>query len=206
MRTVVHGMARTRRAAMGMAAALVLSSVLEGCRREPPLPVLGKVPHFTLVDESGRPFTEDKLRGKVWAATFFSSRCATDCPTTTRLLHEVQIIARTRGVPLDLVSFSVDPEHDTPDVLRRYAEDHGADPKTWTFVTGNAESIRDAVVRGFEAAMQGHAGVDAADSGIAHGSRVVLVDRQLQIRGRYATTGKDEMGQLLGDAGRLATR
>jgi protein SCO1/2 len=119
---------------------------------------------------------------------------------------EVQTVAKTRSVPLRLVSFSVDPEYDTPDVLRRYAEDHGADPKTWTFVTGNFDAIRTTIEKGFKIAVEGRAKADAPDYGILHGSHLVLVDRNLTIRGYYSTSGEDEMGQLLADAERLARR
>lgn len=215
VRRFVKGL-RGGRAVAWVALLGLVVAALGSCKRQRPLPTLGTVPHLVLMDQSGRPFDESRLKGKVWAAAFFFTRCPSVCPKVTRLMHEVQIIAKTRGVPLYLVSVSVDPENDTPDVLRRYAEDYGADLKTWTFVTGKFDVIRETVEKGFKVAMEGRADPNAPGYGIVHGSHLVLVDRNLKIRGYYATSGQatsgqatsgdDEMGQLLVDADRLATR
>ncbi|MES1188761.1 MAG: SCO family protein, partial [Myxococcales bacterium] len=88
-----------------------------GCRRAADLPALGSVGSFGLTDQSGRPVNEAVLRGQVWAAAFFFTRCPTVCPRITRRMRDLQQAAASGGVKLQLVSFSVDPENDTPEAL-----------------------------------------------------------------------------------------
>src|SRR5574342_75804 len=92
----------------------------------PPPPVLGTVPPFRLVDEHGRPFGTDELRGRVWAAGFIFTRCPTICPTVTRRMATIQRRTRSLVDQFHLVSFTVDPEYDTPERLAAYARSYKA--------------------------------------------------------------------------------
>src|SRR5438105_195325 len=87
------------------------------CRRANDLPELGKVGEFSLKDQSNRPVTAAVMRGRVWAAAFFFTRCPTICPRITRRMRDLQEQAAKERVELELVSFSVDPDNDTPEVL-----------------------------------------------------------------------------------------
>jgi protein SCO1/2 len=175
-----------------------------GCRRAADLPALGSVGHFSLTDQSGRPVSEAALRGQVWAAAFFFTRCPTVCPRITRRMRDLQQAAASGGVKLQLVSFSVDPENDTPDALTAYAKQYGADLATWHFLTGDLEVVRKTSEQGFKLALDGKATPGAEHFGLFHGSHLVLVDGAGQIRGYYRTSEDAQMAQLLKDAALLA--
>lgn len=184
-------------------ALLFLSVGGVACRAERELPALGTVPELALTDQASRPFTRDNVRGKVWIAAFMFTRCPTICPRITKQMREIQAVAEAKGLALHLVSFSVDPEYDTPGVLHAYAERHGANNRRWSFVTGEHEALRRTAVEGFKLAMEGKAREGAAHYGITHGSHLVLVDRNLVIRGYYRSSDDVEVKRLLLDAERL---
>lgn len=193
----------SRRALLG-AAALAVPGLLWGCRRASSLPSLGSVGSFQLTDQSGRPTNEASLKGRVWAAAFFFTRCPTVCPRITRRMRELQLAAAKAGVKLELVSFSVDPENDTPEVLTAYAKQFGADLGSWRFLTGDLEVVRKTSEQGFKLALDGKPNAAAPDFGLFHGSHLVLVDGSGQIRGYYRTSEDAQMAQLLKDAALLS--
>jgi protein SCO1 len=184
--------------------ALFVALSLGGCHKKlEPLPELGHVGAFSLVNQQGDAFSAESLRGKVWVAAFFFTRCPTICPRITRRLRALQIAAQSSPQPPTLVSFSVDPDNDTPPVLLEYAKHYEADLRNWSFLTGDLETVKRTVVDGFKLALDGKAEPGAENGGIIHGSHLVLVDRQLAIRGYYRTDDEDDMKRLLEDAGRL---
>jgi protein SCO1/2 len=163
------------------------------------LGVYGEVPDFRLTERSGRPVGRAELLGKVWLANFIYTQCTETCPIQTAWLARLQPeFARTAD--FRLVSITVDPEHDTVTALRRYAEQYGADPDRWLFLTGEKRAIYQLAKAGF------HLGVvDPNDPGqaagllrwleptpafathgskglIMHSSRLVLVDRRARVR------------------------
>lgn len=144
---------------------------------EPP-PVLSQLPDFSLVGMDGRPYGSAELRGQVYVASFFSASCRSDCPVATKGMSRLQDgFAQKKIQGVRLVSISVDPEHDTPEVLTEYAKGAGVDPKRWTLLTGDPERVRRLVVFGFKLGF--------------HTGKLVLVDGRGRIRGTY---GVDEMG------------
>lgn len=110
---------------------------------ERPLESLGNfgiVPAFVLTERSGRRVTREALQSRVWVANFFYTRCPDICPLqSTQIAGLQRDFADHRGVWL--VSISIDPEHDTPDVLKDYAQKFGADPDRWLFLTGEKAAI-----------------------------------------------------------------
>ena len=184
-----------RRSLLVVAALGLLPSA---CRKPPP--ELGNVGVFALTDQQGHAVTPETMRGKVWAAAFMFTRCPTVCPRITRRMRDLQQAAAKDDVKLELVSFSVDPEHDTPQVLRAYAEKNGADQKTWRFLTGDLEVVRKTSEQGFKLALDGKATEGAEHFGLFHGSHLVLVDGAGNIRGYYRTSEDEQMRQLLEDA------
>jgi len=181
--------------------AVTLVSVLSRVQHAPPGPErYGPVPDFTLTDQEGRPFAETQLLGRVWMADFMFTRCQGLCPVLTRRMKETALALADQD-DWAMVSFSVDPEFDTPQVLAAYAGAHGADPARWSFLTGPKEAIRDLSTRGFHLAVD-----DAPDGGgdpILHSQSIVLVDREGEIRGYYDALDPEEMAQLQKDAGLL---
>lgn len=176
--------------------------VLSNCSK-PETPRLGQVGAFSLVDQNGRAFSQANLSGKVWVASFFFTRCPTICPRITRRMRSLQVAAKERGLSLAQVSFSVDPDNDTPPVLLAYAERYGADLGSWSFLTGDLDVVKRTVIDGFKLALDGKAEQGAENGGIIHGSHLVLVDQHAAIRGYYRSEDDDEQKRLLDDAARL---
>lgn len=163
---------------------------------DPPAPIL-TLPPFELTSEKGHPFGSEQLRGKVWVAGFMFTTCPVVCPKLTRQMVEIQHRTRNLGGAFHLVSFTVDPETDTPERLAAYGRQYRYSPGRWTFLTGNLDVIESTVVSGFKLAM----GRDA-DSlfEIFHSERLVLVDREGTIRGYYDATDEG-VAALVRDVG-----
>ena len=168
--------------------------------------VLGTLPAFSLTDQRGQPFGTRELTGKVWVADFIFTACQEACPLLSQKMAEVGRRARNLGPDFHLVSISVDPARDTPAALAAYGGRYGANPIAWSFLTGPAEAIEAAVVGGFKVGMgrEKTSGEGAADFWqIFHGENLVLVDRELRIRGYFPAT-PEGIDQLLAAAGRVA--
>lgn len=161
-------------------------------RREPPAPApIGQVPNFRLVDQDGKTFGSDELRGQVWIAGFFFTSCQSICP---RLLADMDRVAdryRDLEVPIRVVAISVDPVTDTPEKLKEAEARVGPDPGRWTFLTGPEADVRELVTKGFMTEMGEKVANDAGILDIAHSGRLAIVDGSLALRGFYAT---DEQG------------
>ena len=167
-------------------------------RPSPPLPEYGIVPAFTLRDHRGQPLTREDMTGSVWIADFIFTRCAGQCPLMTERMTQLQ--RQLSGEPdLRLVSFSVDPAHDTPETLAAYARRSGAGPR-WRFATGPMDAVRALVQDGFRLGMS-EEGTEAEP--ITHSVRLVLVDRQGRIRGYYDAMEESAVARLTEDARRL---
>lgn len=181
-----------RAKAAGMAALVGL--LLTACARRPPLPILGQVPDFQLTSQSGRPFDSRSLVGRVWVADFIYTTCPGPCPMMSSQMNRVQArAAGTAGV--EMVSFTVDPAHDTPEVLAAYARHFKADPARWHFLTGSRPVLNDLGFNAFH--------LNAVDGSLEHSTRFVLVDRRRRIRGYYLTSEDDFLARLLQDIARL---
>ena len=144
----------------------------------------GSVPDFTLMERNGRSVDLAQLRGKIWIADFIYTTCTDTCPLQTAMMAKLQ--QEYAGKPeVQFVSFTVDPERDTPQVLARYADKHQADPLRWYFLTGQRDRIIRLIQQGFHLAVAS-APVDADQGGmIPHSPRFVLVDKEARIRGYY---------------------
>jgi protein SCO1/2 len=177
----------------------VLALVVAGCAHKE-MPAYGKVPPFALTDQDGKAFTRETLAGQVWAAAFIFTRCPSACPRVTRAMQGVELQAKMRNLPLHLVSFSVDPEYDTPAVLRRYGTEFRADFTTWSFVTGDSAAIKRMAEQGLKIAVDGKADPSKPDFGITHGTQLALVDGKGEIRGYYATSDEEALARLVDDA------
>jgi len=156
------------------------------------------VPHFQLVNQEGQPFDSAQLAGKIWIADFIYTTCPGPCPMISTRMSELQKPLEKTDV--HLVSFSVDPEKDKPEVLRGYAEKLRAEPKRWDFLTGSKSAIYKLSHDGFKLAVS--SGSDEAGTPV-HSTRMVLVDRHGEIRGYYEATAADAMTKLLADTNHL---
>jgi protein SCO1 len=167
-----------------------------------PLQVLGTVPEFSLTNQLGEPFGSRELEGKAWIANFIFTRCPTVCPAFTAKMAEVRHRSRGLGNAIHLVSFSVDPEHDTPETLLAYAKKSKSSPGVWSFLTGPMEAVKEVVITGLKMSM-GNEDPEGNFAGIFHGSHFVLVDAKRQIRGYYDANDDDAIDRVLIDAGWL---
>lgn len=194
-------------------AAITIRTMESGRSQE--LPVYGEVAAFTLTGSTGREVSSSELGGQVWVANFMFTRCRTICPMMSA---EMARLAGELATELRLVSFTIDPEHDTPEVLADYAERFGADEDRWIFLTGDKATIYDLTRQSFhlgvvetsgEEELARSAGAnDPAPGGngnaaldpFIHSSRIVLVDQQGRIRGYYDSGDPERMKALRADA------
>ena len=160
------------------------------------LPNDGMVPVFQLTDQNGQSFGTEQLRGKIWIADFIYTACPGPCPMISSRMSETQ--KPLRDTDVELVSFTVDPQHDTPDVLGDYANRLNAQPPRWKFLTGDKNTIYRLARDGFKLAT-----LDGGEAGPVHSTRLVLVDRKGVIRGYYDATTADAVTKLLADTHHL---
>src|SRR5438477_12597135 len=158
----------------------------------------GTVPSFQLTNQNGQPFGSVQLAGKIWIADFIYTTCPGPCPMISGRMSELQKPLEKSDV--HLVSFSVDPEKDTPAVLRGYAGKLQAEPGRWDFLTGPKSAIYKLSHDGFKLAVSDGSDVQGLP---AHCTRMVLVDRHGQIRGYYDATEPETITKLLADANHL---
>ena len=126
--------------------ACIPPAAAHGTKDNERLPVIGPAPRFSLVRESGERFVSEELRGKVAAVTFIYATCKDTCPVLTAKMTMLQRrLGADFGPRVRFVSITVDPLVDTPEVLRGYADAHGADRRGWSFLTGTPEEIRNVV-------------------------------------------------------------
>lgn len=188
-----------------LAAGTVLVAASGGAftrRTAPPasaLPDYGPLPDFSLTDHQRRPLTLGELAGAVWIADFIFTRCAGQCPIMSRQMAQLeQAFAGAPGIRL--VSFTVDPSYDTPEVLAAYARHYAASDGRWRFVTGDPDAIAALSREGFRLGLSEEG---TAQEPITHSVRLVLVDQRGHLRGYYDATDVRAMQRLQGDARRL---
>lgn len=159
------------------------------------LPILYPAASFVLTDQDGKPASNSQLLGKPWVADFFFTTCGTLCPLMSAQMAQLQ-----NRLPNDvrLVSFSVDPAHDTPAVLKTYAQQFHAQEGRWLFLTGD-EKLQESVVHAMKigfAPAQGSAPIQ-------HDEHFLLVDGQGNVRGVYDSLVPQRMNDLVRDADSL---
>ena len=163
------------------------------------LPVLAEVPPFELIDRDGAVLGRDDLLGRPWINDFIFTRCAAICPRMTQEMARLADALENDVDGLRFVSITVDPEHDTPEVLADWASRFGAGPN-WHFLTGERDDILTLARQGFllgvdAAPTDGSAGPDP----IVHSNRFVLVDAEARIRGYYDPFDPESVEKLLAD-------
>ena len=162
-----------------------------------PLPSYGAVPNFELVNQDAQPFGSQQLSGKIWIADFIFTNCRGPCPIISTRMGELQKPLANRGV--HLISFTVDPEKDTPEVLRTYADKLRKEPIRWDFLTGPIATIASLSRDGFKLGIS----EGEPETGPVHSTRFVLVDRRGTIRGYYDALASDGVTKLLADTNHL---
>src|SRR5579872_5428234 len=149
-----------------------------------PLPVLAQLPGFTLTNQNNEPVSLASLRGQVWIADIIFTRCPGPCAKMTRHLAELQT-ALPANQPVRLVSFTSDPEYDTPTILKKYADKFNADSRRWWFLTGDRREIRQLAVNDFKfVVVEKKPGErEVPEDLFIHSTYAVLVDQKGRVRG-----------------------
>ncbi|SRR5579883_1315859 len=163
---------------------------LAGCSSHSGLPVYNTVPEFKLTDQSGSVFDSSKLANHVWVADFMFTNCPGPCPRMSSQMRQVQTALAVAEVKL--VSFTIDPERDTPKVLEDYSIRYAARPGVWYFLTGPVPVLNHLDHDVFQ--------LGAIDGTLDHSTRFVLVDRKSRIRGYYLTSEPNAITTLIADA------
>jgi protein SCO1/2 len=168
------------------------------------LGVFGDVPDFNLVSQTGDSVRLSDLADHVWIGDFIFTNCKSSCPMMTEQLHRLDA-ALAAGARVRMVSFSVDPENDTPRKLAEYASSYNARPQRWLFLTGDKTQIRKLSADGFHLAVSDVSPEEAAQGvePVLHSTRLVLVDGRGRIRGYYDGLDAKAMEQLGRDVQRL---
>jgi protein SCO1/2/putative membrane protein len=157
---------------------------------------------FQLTERSGRRVTHDDLADRVAIVSFIFTRCQLSCPRITSIMKSLQ--EKLEGTDVQLVSLSVDPDHDTPEVLRSYADSYGADPQRWWFLTGPRSEIYDLIQNRFKLSVMDDPGADGEKSEfILHSDRLGLVDRG-RIVGLFDSNEPEARKALVAQASRRA--
>jgi len=166
--------------------------LLGGCRwwtgGEDPAEPYGQVGNFSVRDSQGETWTPERLKGKVWVASFLFTRCLGGCPMVTSTMAEIQKRTRDRQ-DLLLVSFTVDPARDNPDELNQFAQRFEADPARWKFFLGEEAAIHAMIRDQFKLGIQRNEAAPGKEVKpgfeIDHPLKLVLVDKQGRIRGYF---------------------
>ena len=170
---------------------LSLCLFLAGCGQKP-LPVIGSVPAFQLTDQLGRVFDSSALKGHVWVADFIFTNCEGPCP---RMSSHMRSLQGKTDAGVKLISFTVDPARDTPQVLNDYAKKFAADSNHWLLLTGSVETLNMLDQDAFK--------LGSIGGEIEHSTRFALVDKKGHIRGYYGISDGDPVGKIARDAARL---
>lgn len=150
----------------------------------------GKAPEFSFTERSGQPFPKENLLGKPWIADFIFTSCAGQCPLMSLQMKKFQTLFPSE-TGFRFVSFTVDPDRDTPEVLAQYADRYEAEKERWFFLTAPKEESNRVLKEFF---------LSPVEQPAMHSVRFVLVDREGQIRGYYDSSDPGSINQLIYDA------
>jgi cytochrome oxidase Cu insertion factor (SCO1/SenC/PrrC family) len=185
-----------RKSWLALAAVVTIVFVAFALRSHPaePPPVLQQLPEFALTERDGSVVSLHDLAGRPWIADFIFTRCAIYCPRMTARMKELRL---KLPAGFRTVSFSVDPEHDTPEVLTSYAKQWQVEGRDWLFLTGRQEPMWKLIREGFLMPVEAQPEVEG--SPVLHSTHFVLVDGAGRVRGSYDPYDDAALGQLLRD-------
>lgn len=174
-------------------AAAYFSALGYAAQKDNAPPKIGPAPEFTLTTQDGNRLSLEELRGRVVVVTFIFASCTDTCPLLTAKMASLQSrLGSDFGPQAFFVSVTVDPERDTPKVLKRYAEAYGAKLTGWAFVTGTPAEIRDVTKR------YAVFNKKTPSGDVDHTFLTSLVDRSGTLRVQYLGTRFDP-NELLND-------
>ena len=155
-----------------------------------------KIKNFVFTNQDGLPFGSDNLNGKIHIANFMFTSCTNICPIMTTNMTEVEKMFENNQ-NIQLVSFTVTPWIDNPDLLKRYKQEFTMNSSNWNFLTGNKSDIYRLARKSYFAEEEIGFTKDSTD--FLHTEHFLLVDKAMRIRGIYNGTLRLEMQQLIKD-------
>ena len=179
---------------IGVAIFLIISFFYKFSQPVKELPEIGNIPQFEFTNSDGNTVTLDNLKGKVWVADFIFTTCTMACPMMTGNMNIVHKKFK-KNDNVRLVSISVYPEYDTPEVLKNYASQYDADTEKWLFLTGKEDAVKDIIRDGFK--------IGDYEDIIFHSEKFALVDKKGIIRAYYNGMKSEDMKQLKKDINAL---
>ena len=186
---------KTRFIIYGVVAVLLLITYLtKESNSNSELPVLGTIPEFYFTDSRDKKISRADLNGKVWVADFIFTTCTMACPVLTGNMNLVHKEFQNND-DVRIVSISVYPEYDTPEVLKKYASQYDANTNRWHFLTGPEENVQNVIKNGFKMG-------DYEDI-IFHSEKFALVDQKGRLRGYYSGMQTEDVTRLKKDIKKL---
>lgn len=177
-------------------AALALMLFLTACGAQLESNMSRDIPDLEYTDHNGNIVTLADLKGKWWVADLIFTNCETVCIPMTLNMLKIQEEAAEKGLDINFLSFSVDPENDSPEVLQDYAEQYSIDLDNWTFLTGyDFETIQEIALETFMTGVQKEADSDQVN----HGTRFYLVNPEGKVIKHYSGLELDAIEQIIKD-------
>lgn len=177
----------------------ILLTLLVACGGKIEENISEQLPEFEYTTQNGETFGLNDLKGQWWLASFVYTNCKTVCPVMTKNMAKLQQELKENKLDIQIVSFSVDPEFDTPEVLKQYAQDYGVDFSNWTFLTGyQFKTIQDLSMNYFKTSLQ-KASPGTGNDQIAHGTSFFLVNPKGKIVKKYDGVGEEGQKQAILD-------
>ncbi|MDW8349636.1 MAG: SCO family protein [Verrucomicrobiae bacterium] len=169
-----------------------------------PLPIVRILSRFQLLNQDNIPVNETLFHNKISLVAFAFTRCPGPCPAIIQRLEQFQIPFRRARPYVQLVTFTVDPEYDTPEVLKRYSQSLKADPSLWHFLTGAKDEVFRVAEKDFLLpATENPPEAQSEHGAVLHSTRLVLVDNQARIRQYYDAFDPELLPKVLHDVGKL---
>lgn len=157
--------------------------------------IYNTIPPFSFVNQEGDTVSEKIVEGKIYVTDFFFTTCPTICPVMKRQM--IKVFNDIKGKPdVMILSHSIDPEHDTPQVLKKYAQDLGIEGQQWQFLTGQKEKIYEIGQKSYLATAKED---KSAEGGYIHSGAFILVDKEKHVRGMYDGTTEEGTQKLIAD-------
>lgn len=158
------------------------------------------IQEFRYLNQDSVPIKSETMKGKIWISDFFFTHCPTICPPMTSQMKRLNNNLSDLSGEIQFMSFSIDPERDTPSRLRDYIKAHEISALNWYFFTGNEQATHRLGIESFLV----HAGTDDTQpGGFAHGDIFTLVDREGRVRGIYHGTEQEDVDKLEKDTRKL---
>lgn len=164
--------------------------------------VFHQIPNFDLIDQNGKQFSSAQTKGKIYVTDFFFTRCGTTCPKLTTNLSRIQSLFANDPNIL-IVSYSVDPKHDSSAVLQKFAQKYDAKTGKWFFITGDKKTIYDLAIKGYKLpaadASEYDKNIKSIDETFIHSEKLLLIDKEGYVRGIYDGTYSPDVERLIAE-------